>query len=164
MKKKIIISAAILVVITGVILVLSLSSRNKNDISKYEKKAVDKGNIEALVITTGALNPVTTVDIGSQVSGKIDKLYVDFNSQVKEGQVIAELDQSQFSTRVKQNEANYQSAEASLEKARITLDNTKKKYDRAMNLFEKELISFEEKEAIETQYYSARADIQSSEA
>ncbi len=164
MKKKIIISAAILVIIAGVVLVLSLFSRNKNDIPKYEKKAIDKGNIEALVITTGSLNPVTTVDVGSQVSGKIDKLYVDFNSRVKEGQVIAELDQSQFITRVKQNEANYKSAEASLEKTKVTLDNTKKKYDRAMNLFEKDLISFEEKEAIETQYYSAMADIQSSEA
>jgi len=164
MKKKIIISATILVIIAGVVLVLSLFSPNKNDIPKYEKKAIDKGNIEALVITTGSLNPVTTVDVGSQVSGKIDKLYVDFNSRVKEGQVIAELDQSQFLTRVKQNEANYQSAEASLKKTKVTLDNTKKKYDRAMNLFEKDLISFEEKEAIETQYYSAMADIQSSEA
>ncbi|NIO48756.1 MAG: efflux RND transporter periplasmic adaptor subunit [Candidatus Aminicenantes bacterium] len=164
MKKKIIISASILVVIAGVVLVLSLFSRNKNDISKYKKEAIDKGNIEALVITTGTLNPVTIVDVGSQVSGKIDKLYVDFNSQVKEGQIIAELDQSQFITRVKQNEANYQSAKASLEKAKVTLENTKKKYDRAMNLFEKDLISFEEKEAIETQYYSAMADIQSSEA
>ena len=164
MKKKIIISAAILVIIAGVVLVLSLFSPNKNDIPKYEKKAIDKGNIEALVITTGSLNPVTTVDVGSQVSGKIDKLYVDFNSRVKQGQVIAELDQAQFITRVKQNEANYQSAEASLKKTKVTLDNTKKKYDRAMNLFEKDLISFEEKEAIETQYYSAMADIQSSEA
>jgi HlyD family secretion protein len=164
MKKKIIIGAAILVIIAGVVLVLSLFSRNKNDISKYEKKAIDKGDIEALVITTGSLNPVTTVDVGSQVSGKIDKLYVDFNSRVKEGQVIAELDQAQFITRVKQNEANYKSAEASLKKTKVTLDNTKKKYDRAMNLFKKDLISFEEKEAIETQYYSAMADIQSSEA
>ena len=164
MKKKIIISAAILVIIAGVILVLSLFSRNENNISKYKKEAVDKGNIEALVITTGSLNPVITVDIGSQVSGKINKLYVDFNSQVKENQVIAELDQSQFITRVKQNEANYQSSEAALEKTKVTLDNTKKKLDRAMNLFEKDLISFEEKESIETQYYSAMADIQSSEA
>ncbi len=164
MKKKIIISATILVIIAGVVLVLSLFSPNKNDIPKYEKKAIDKGNIEALVITTGSLNPVITVDVGSQVSGKIDELYVDFNSRVKKGQVIAELDQSQFLTRVKQNEANYQSAKASLKKTKVTLDNTKKKYDRAMNLFEKDLISFEEKEAIETQYYSAMADIQSSEA
>ncbi len=164
MKKKIIISAAILVVIAGVVLVLTLFSGSKNNISKYEKKAVDKGNIEALVITTGTLSPVTTVDVGSQVSGNIDKIYVDFNSQVKEGQVIAELEQSQFITRVRQNEANYQSAKASLEKSKVTLENTKKKYDRAMNLFAKNLISFEEKEAVETQYYSALADIQSSEA
>ncbi len=164
MKKKIIISAVILVAIAGVVLVLTLSSRNKNYTSRYEKKAVDKGNIEALVITTGTLNPVNTVDVGSQVSGRIDKIYVDFNSQVKEGQIIAELDQSQFITQVKQNEANYQSAQASLEKAKVTLENNRKKYDRAMDLFEKNLISFEEKESIETQYYSARADIQSSQA
>ncbi len=164
MKKKIIISAAILVIIAGVVLKLTLFSSDKNDTEKYKKEAIDKGNIEALVITTGTLNPVTTVDIGSQVSGRIDELYVDFNSRVKQDQIIAELDQAQFITRVKQNEANYQSAEAALEKARVTLDNAKKKYERAMNLFEKELISFEEKESIETQYYSARADIQSSEA
>ncbi len=164
MKKKIIVITAILVIIAGVVLVLSLFSRNKNEPAKYKKEAVDKGNIEALVITTGTLNPVIIVEIGSQVSGKIDNLYVDFNSQVKQDQVIAELDQAQFITRVKQDEANYQSAEAALEKAKITLANTKKKYDRAMNLFEKDLISFEEKETIETQYYSAMADIQSSEA
>ncbi len=164
MKKKIIIIAAILVIITGVVLKLTLFSSDKNDTEKYKKEAIDKGNIEALVITTGTLNPVTTVDIGSQVSGRIDELYVDFNSRVKQDQIIAELDQAQFITRVKQNKANYQSAEAALEKARVTLDNAKKKYERAMNLFEKELISFEEKESIETQYYSARADIQSSEA
>jgi len=164
MKKKIIISAIILIVIIGIVFGFSLFNRSENESSKYKKEAVDKGDIEALVITTGSLNPVTIVDVGSQVSGKIAKLYADFNSQVKEDQVIAELDQSQFITRVKQNEANYQSSEASLEKAKITLENTKNKYNRALNLFEKDLISFEEKESIETQYYSAKADIQSAEA
>jgi HlyD family secretion protein len=164
MKKKIFFGAAILVVIAAVIVALTISSHSRNHISRYETKAIDKGDIEALVITTGSLNPMTTVDVGSQVSGNIKKLYVDFNSHVKKGQVIAELDQSQFITRVKQNEANYQSAKASLEKARVTLENNKKKYNRALDLFEKKLISFEEKETIETQYYSAIADIQSAEA
>lgn len=164
MKKKIIIGSAILVVIAGIVLGLTFFGRNKDNISKYKKEAIDKGDIEALVVTTGTLNPVTIVDVGSQVSGKISKLYVDFNSQVKEGQVIVELDQSQFMTRVNQNEANYQSSKASLEKAKVNLENAKKKYDRALNLFEKDLISFEEKESIETQYLSAKADIQSAEA
>ncbi|MGB6340340.1 MAG: efflux RND transporter periplasmic adaptor subunit, partial [Candidatus Aminicenantaceae bacterium] len=105
-----------------------------------------------------------TVDVGSQVSGKIEDIYVDFNSEVKAGQIIARIDQSAFSTRVQQNEANYRSAVASLEKSKVMLANDKKKLNRAMDLFNKELISFEDKEAAETQYYSSKADLQSSEA
>jgi HlyD family secretion protein len=65
---------------------------------------------------------------------------------------------------VNQDEANYQSAVASLEKSRVTYDNFQKKFERAVSLFEKDLISFEEKETIETNYYGAKADIQSAEA
>lgn len=164
MKKKIIIAAAIAVVITGIVLGITVFNRNSTSVSKYKKDAVDKGDIEALVLTTGSLNPVTIVDVGSQVSGNIEKIYVDFNSPVKEGQIIAELEQSQFITRVQQDEANYQSAVAALQKARVTFENIKKKYERGLNLFEKDLVSFDEKESLETQYYSAKADIQSAEA
>jgi len=164
MKKKVIIGVVILVVIVGIVLGFTLFNRNKNKSVRFKKEALSKGNIEALVITTGTLNPVTIVDVGSQVSGKILKIYVDFNSLVKEGQLIAELDQSLFQTRVKQNEANYLSSQASLEKAKVSLDNLKKRYGRALNLFEKDLISYEEKESSEAQYYSAKADLQSAEA
>jgi HlyD family secretion protein len=67
-------------------------------------------------------------------------------------------------TRVKQNEANYQSSVASLEKTKVNFENVKKKLERASNLFDKNLISFEEKETLETQYYSANADIRTAEA
>lgn len=164
MKKKVIIGAAILVVIAGIVLGFTLFGRGKNQTTKYKKEAVKKGDIEALVVTTGTLNPVTVVDVGSQVSGKISKIYVDFNSLVKKGQVIAEIDQSSFLTRLQQNKANYESAKARLEKAKVTLENTKKKYERALNLFEKNLISYEDKETAETQYFSAKADLQSAEA
>jgi len=164
MKKKIIIGVFILVVIVGIVMAFTLFNRNNNKGIKYKKEAIDKGDIEALVVTTGTLNPVTVVDVGSQVSGIIDKLYVDFNSKVKEGQIIAELDQSQFIARLKQNEANYRSSEAALDKAKITFENVNKKFDRAKSLFEKNLISYEEKEAVETQYYSAKADISAAES
>jgi HlyD family secretion protein len=166
MKKKIIIGAVILVVITvtGIVLGLTVFNSNNGNNSKYKKEAVDRGNIEALVVTTGSLNPVTTVDVGSQVSGEIEKIYVDFNSQVKEGQVIAQIEQSQFLSRVNQEEANYQSAVASLEKAKVTFDNLQKKYERALSLFEKDLLSYEEKESSETNYYGAKSDIQAAEA
>jgi HlyD family secretion protein len=164
MKKKVIIGAVILVVITGIVLGFTVLKPNKNNGLKYKTEAVDRGNIEALVVTTGALNPVTIVDVGAQVSGKIENIYVDFNSQVKEGQIIVELEQSQFLTRVSQDEANYQSAAASLEKSKVTFENLKNKYNRALNLFEKELMSFEDKETVETNYYGAKSDIQSAEA
>ncbi len=164
MKKKIILGAIILVVIVGVIFSLTLFNRSKNGSTQYRTTEVTRGDIEAVVVTSGMINPVTIVDVGSQVSGKISRIYVDFNSQVKEGQLLAEIDQSSFLTRVKQNEANYSMARASLEKAKVTLDNAKKKLDRALQLFEKNLISYEEKENAELQYYNAVADIQSAEA
>ncbi len=166
MKKKIVIIAVIVVIVTvtGIVLGLTVFNRNNGNNEKYKKEAVDRGNIEALVVTTGTLNPVTIVDVGSQVSGELEKIYVDFNSQVKEGQVIAQLEQSQFLSRVNQDKANYQSAVASLEKAKVTYDNLQKKYERALSLFDKDLMSFEEKETVETNYYGAKADIQSAEA
>ena len=164
MKKKWIIGIAVLIAAVVVVFGLTALNKNGNNGVRFKKEAIKKGSIEALVVTTGTLNPVTTVDVGSQVSGKIEDIYVDFNSEVKAGQIIARIDQSSFSTRVQQNEANYRSAIASLEKSRVMLANDKKKLDRAMDLFKKDLISFEEKEASETQYYSSKADLQSSEA
>ncbi|TET23870.1 MAG: efflux RND transporter periplasmic adaptor subunit [Candidatus Aminicenantes bacterium] len=164
MKKKIILGVVILVVIAGIVFGFAFFRGNKNNRIGYKKEAIDRGNIEALVVTTGTLNPVIIVDVGSQVSGKILKLYVDFNSLVQEDQVIAEIDQSLFLTRVKQNEANYLSSMATLEKAKVSLENNRKKYERAKNLFNKTLISYEEFETVETQYFSSKADLQSQEA
>jgi len=164
MKKKIIISAAVLLIIAGIVVGLTVLRNNKKNGIKYKQEAVTKGDIEAVVTTSGTLNPVTVVDVGSQVSGRISRLYADFNSLVKQGQIVAELDQSILESRVEQNKANYQSSIASLERSRVTLDNLKKKYDRALNLFEKNLISYEEKEAAEAAYLEAKTDVQSQEA
>ena len=163
MKKRILLIIAVLAV-AGAILGLTVFKGHKNGAVKYRTEALAKGDLEALVLTSGALNPVRLVEVGSQVSGKIDKLYVDFNSQVKAGQILAELDQSLLKAKIDQNNANYLSAVASLERSEVTLDNLKKKYDRSLSLFEKDLISFEEKEAAEAAYLGAKADLQSSNA
>ena len=164
MKKKVIIGIVVLVVVAGAILGWTLLKDNKNGTVKYRQEALTKGDIEALVITSGTLNPVTIVEVGSQVSGKISKIYVDFNSKVKEGQILAELDPVPFETRVDQNQANYLSSQASLEKAKVTLDNLQSKYERSLSLFEKNLISFDEKESAEAAYLGAKTDIQAAEA
>jgi HlyD family secretion protein len=162
-KKWLIIGVGLAVVIIALLLFLGLGKRNTNGID-YTTEKVQRGNLEALVSTTGTLNPVILVEVGSQVSGRISKIYADFNTRVKAGQVVAEIDPSQILTRVQQNEANYESSKASLEKAKVALENLDKQYRRALKLFEKELISYEEKESVEAQYLSAKAEVQSSES
>ena len=146
MKKKAIIGIAAVVVVAGAILGWTMLRNHKNGVPKYRLEKLTKGDIEAVVTTTGTVNPIIKVEVGSQVSGKIAKLYVDYNSQVKEGQILGELDLLQFESRVKQNRGQLFSSKASLEKAKVTLANLRGKYERALSLFEKNLISFEEKE------------------
>ena len=164
MKKKIIIGIVVLVVVAGAILGWTMLRDNKNGVPKYRLEKLAKGDIEAVVTTSGTVNPITKVEVGSQVSGKIAKLYVDYNSQVKEGQILGELDLLQFESRVKQNEANYSSSKASLDKAKVTLANLQRQYERSLSLFEKDLISFEEKDTAEANYLGAKTDLQSAEA
>ncbi len=164
MKKKIVLGSIVLVIITGVILGLTVFKNGKNGQIKYRTEKIAKGDIEAVVTTSGTVNPITMVEVGSQVSGKIARLNVDYNSRVEEGQILAELDLSPFETRVNQNQANYMSAQASLEKAKVTLDNLKKQYERARSLFEKDLISYEERDIAEANYLGAKTDLQRAEA
>jgi HlyD family secretion protein len=164
MKKKAVIGVIVLVIAVGVILGWTLLKNEKNGVIKYRQEAITKGDIEAMVITTGTLNPVTTVEVGSQVSGKISNIFVDFNSQVKKGEILAELDRSILEQRVEQNQANYLSALASLEKAKVTLANLQRQYERSLSLFGKDLISFEEKDIAEANYLGAKADLQRAEA
>jgi HlyD family secretion protein len=164
MKKKLIIGIIVIVVISGVILGLTVFKDGKNGQVKYRTEKLAKGDIEAVVTTSGAVNPITMVEVGSQVSGKIAKLNVDYNSKVEKGQILAELDLSPFESRVNQSKANYLSAQASLEKAKVTLDNLQKQYERARSLAEKNLISPEEKDIAEANYLGAKTDLQRAEA
>ncbi|TKJ33909.1 hypothetical protein CEE39_03235 [bacterium (candidate division B38) B3_B38] len=140
-----------------------LNNRGSSSI-KYRTEPVVRGDIQATVVATGSLNAINTVEVGSQVSGRIAKLYADFNSRVKEGQVIAELEQSLFLTRVKQNEANYRSAVAALEKSQINESNAKKSLERNEELFQRGLVSPEEREKAEELYLSSQADVKANQA
>jgi HlyD family secretion protein len=164
MKKKAIIGVAAVVVVAGAILGWTMLRNHKNGLPKYRLEKLTKGDIEAVVTTSGTVNPITKVEVGSQVSGKIAKLNVDYNSQVKEGQILGELDLLPFETRVKQSAANHLSSKASLEKAKVTLANLQRQYERALSLFEKDLISFEEKDLAEANYLGSKTDLQSAEA
>jgi HlyD family secretion protein len=164
MKKKIIWIIVIMVVVAGAILGLTVFRNGKGGEVKYKTEALARGDIEALVVTSGTLNPIEIVDVGAQVSGKIEKLYADFNSPVTKGQIVAELDQEPLKMKIDQNEANYKSRLASLERTKVSLSQAEKGYERAKSLFAKELISIEQMDAAEASYLGAKSDLISAEA
>lgn len=164
MKKKVIWIIIALAVVTGAILGLTVLRNGKDGKVEYRTEPVSRGDIEALVVTSGTLNPIETVDIGAQVSGKIVELYADYNSIVTKGQVVAELDQEPLKLKIEQNEANYKSRVAALERSKVQLQTAEKAYERAKSLFAKDLISIEEMDSAEANYLNAKSDLTSSEA
>ncbi len=129
----------------------------------YKTEAVTRGDIDARIVTTGTLTPVNLVDVGSSVSGKIVKLYADFNTLVKKGQLLARLDPASYIDAVEQNNAEVKIAAANLEQAKVNLDVAKKHDDRQIDLFAKNLISKEDKEAAEENLAAARETLKTSE-
>lgn len=164
MKKKVIWIIVALVVVTGAILGLTVFKNGKTNEPKYRTETLARGDIEALVVTSGTLNPIETIDIGAQVSGKITKLNADFNSPVKAGDIVAELDQEQLKMKIQQNEASYQTRTAGLEQAKVTLQTSEKAYERAKALFAKNLLSVEEMDTAEANFLNAKSALVSSQA
>ena len=125
---------------------------------------VDRGDIADVVGATGVLQAVTTVQVGSQVSGTIDSLSADFNSIVRKGQVIARLDPSLFQARVAQAQANLVSARANLEKSRAAIDDAKQKYERARQLAAENLVPQSDLESSKATYDGAVAQDRANQA
>jgi HlyD family secretion protein len=125
---------------------------------------VTRGDIAETVGATGQLQAVTTVQVGTQVSGTIQELNADFNSLVRKGQVLARLDPSLFQTQIEQARANLIRAEADLERLRVSLDDARTKLNRARELSEKKLIAQIEVEAAEVALRSAEAQLRSQQA
>src|ERR1700682_1200057 len=116
----------LLVAVAGglLILLLVLHQCRSGGSSEYQTATVTRGPITQAVTATGTLNPVVNVQGGSQVSGNIQKLFVDFNSQVKAGQVVAQIDPALFQATVTQAEGDLASAQAALELAKVNAART----------------------------------------
>ncbi len=126
--------------------------------------AVSRGDIVDKVGATGTLQAVTTVQVGTQVSGTIQALYADFNSLVRKGQVLARLDPSLFQTQIEQARANLLRAQADVERLRVALDDAGTKLTRARELSGRQLLPRTELEAAEVAVRSAEAQVRSAEA
>src|SRR5215831_20770262 len=108
------------IVIAGLLLIAFIVRHLRdNGAATYQTATVTRGPITQAVTATGTLNPVVNVQVGSQVSGNIAKLFVDFNSEVKAGQTVAQIDPMLFQAAVTQAEGDLASAQAALELAKV---------------------------------------------
>ncbi len=124
---------------------------------QYKTEKVDRGNITMTVTATGTLSAVTTVQVGSQVSGVIARLYADFNSRVKRGQLLAELDPTPFEQQVAQRQAD-------LTKSKVDAANTKINFERQSRLAQQGLAPQADLDTAKAQYDGAVALVQQAQA
>lgn len=154
-KKIIILSVAILAVIAILWLLFGRSSKSASYI--IETTTATRGDVSEAVTATGTIEPVTKVEVGTQVSGIIDKLYADYNSIVTKGQLIAEMDKVTLQSELTSQQATYDGAKAEYE-------YQEKNYLRNKALHEKQLISDTEFEESTYNYAKAKSAYESSEA
>ncbi len=140
------------------------SARTIEFVPDINTVAVTEGDIVDSVGATGALEAVTTVQVGSQVSGIIQELHVDFNSIVREGDVIMRLDPSLFETQLEQARANLLRSEAESERLSVAVDDAATQLRRSRELAASDLISETEFEAAEVNLRSAEAQLKSAQA
>src|SRR5262245_4570097 len=125
----------------------------------YQTAVAEKTNVVSRVSTSGSLQAVVTVDVGSQVSGRVQELYADFNSKVKKGERIAKIDPSLFHAAVVQAEANVMAARANVTKLTVTAEDAERQATRAEEVFRQQLISETERDNSVATARSARAAV-----
>ena len=153
--KKIGMVTLLFVAVAGV--VIWIFSRDTKPRSNYDTVAVRRGQIINTVTATGTVDPIVQVEVGTQVSGIIDHIYVDYNSVVKKGQVIAELDRSTL-------QAELESSTAELKSNKTEYEYQTKNYNRTKGLHEKGLVSDTEFETAEYNYMKAQSAYEKSQA
>ena len=151
MKKKAYIIAGVTVIIAAVVAFFALDK--KEDGVTYATATVDTSNISTSVTATGTIEPVTSVSVGTQVSGIVAHLYVDYNSVVKKGQVIAELDKTNLLSELA-------SAKANLASSKANLAYQANNFKRQQTLFDKGLISANDFEQARLSYEQAQQQVQ----
>ncbi len=132
--------------------------------ANYRTSKISKCTIEQIVEASGTINPVNTVSVGSTVSGLIKEIYVDFNSEVKKGQIMAQIDPATFEANVQQNKAAINSAEANLARLNAENDLLEKTYKRYKNLYAKNFVAKSELDQAESAYYANVAQINAAKA
>lgn len=150
-KKRYLFTVAVLIV-AGVAVLGILNSKQ----IKYVTKDIKTCTITQYVEASGTINPVNTVSVGSTVSGLIKAIYVDYNSEVKKGQLLAQIDPANFEAQVQQNQAQIANAQANLAKLQAIADFDEKQYQRYKNLYSRNFVA---KSELDQKYSTYRSDI-----
>ena len=144
---------------------------NRRSDVRYFTATLERGDIREIVQATGTINAVTTVQVGSQVSGTIAQLFADFNSRVSKGQVIAQIDPSIFEGNLLQARADLENARANLASARANLERmraaaaqTKAEYERTIALTREGVMSQQQLEVAKANHESAAAQVSAAQA
>jgi HlyD family secretion protein len=151
MKKKLIIGGSAFLIILIVIIGFKINNKESGQIS-IETTKVKFGNVSNTITATGTLEAIRTISVGTQVSGVIDKIYVDYNSQVKAGDLLAELDKRTLTTSLENAQANLENAEAE-----VTYQTAN--YNRIKALFDKNLVSQNDYDQAIYNYTKAKATL-----
>lgn len=130
----------------------------------YDMAPVERCDISSFVTAIGNVSAVTTVEVGTQVSGTIREIYVDYNSIVNKGQIIALIDPTTFEAQVEQAKANLMQAKAGLQRAQATLADAKRNLDRQKMLWERDLIARSDLDSAQTNYDLAVAGVSEADA
>ncbi|MBQ3990035.1 MAG: efflux RND transporter periplasmic adaptor subunit [Bacteroidales bacterium] len=157
MKKLKLILILLLLVAAGVAVYFIFFSENKNSVVVVSAQPATMGSIANVVTATGTIEPIQQVEVGTQVSGEVKKVYVDYNSQVKAGQLIAELDKTNLKVSVSEAQISY-------EKALNELNYIKKNYERQKSLYADKLISEADFDEISYKYNNAKSSLTQSKA
>ena len=148
---------AIIIAVVAIVAIAAylLSGGKKENTVSFETAKVELTSIKSSITATGTIEPVTSVTVGTQVSGIVSKLYVDYNSVVKKGQVIAELDKTNLTSELKTAQANLSSAQS-------TLNYEQTNFNRYQTLFNKGLVSADEYETAKLSYLKAKEQVNTS--
>ncbi len=157
-KRYVAIGIISLIVIISIIFIL------KKTTVKYITKPIKKDTIVQYVEASGTIKPINTIAVGTQVSGTVAKIYVDYNSIVKQGDLLAELDPSLFQANVDQSSAKLRNAKASYAKANSTLAYKRNNYQRYKHLYEKNYVSKDDVELALSNYLQAKAEVDATKA
>ena len=158
-KRYALIGIIILALMTGIFLIKKSTQGNK-----FETQKLERCTITQIVEASGTINPVNTVSVGPILSGLVQTIYVDFNSQVKKGQVLAELDPANFLASLEQASAQIANAEANLAKLNAVTEMSRKTYTRYKNLYAKNFVAKSELDQAESDYLANIAQVNAQKA